>query len=232
MAEQDTASRNHRKFLFDVNNFDEAEVDPSSLPVTYTMEEMSAAKLQAHEQGRQAGIAEAEGFREKAVATLIKTITDNFTELFTTEKKRSGQFEAEAIQLTRAVFDKLFPALNLKHGLDEVEEVIRAVLENQRQHPEILIQVNSEFVNDIRSMANDIMKRLHGAGQVTVVSNDTLARGDCRMSWNDGGAERNATALAAEIHKKLDEALAGKALLQDNRAEAASAESPHGREGE
>ncbi len=232
MAEQDTAPSLHRKFLFDVNNFDETDPDPSSLPVVYTPEDMAAAKLQAHEQGRQAGIAEAEAFRERTVATLIKTITDNFTELFTTEKKRSGQFEAEALQLTRAVFDKLFPALNLKHGLDEVEEVIRAVLENQRQHPEILIEVHSEFVNDIRMTAENIMKGLHGAGQVNVIANDRLARGDCRMSWNDGGAERNATALAAEIHKRLDEALAGKALLQDNRVEAASAESPAGREGE
>ena len=113
-----------------------------------------------------------------------------------------------------------------------MEDVIRSVLENQKHHPEILIEVNSEFANDIRAIADDIMKRLHGAGQVTVVSNDTLARGDCRMSWNDGGAERNATTLAVEIDKRLEESLAGKPLLQDNRVEAASAESPAGREGE
>lgn len=225
MADNDTLPRKASKFLFDVNNFDEPEgPDPDAPPPppVFSLEDMDAEKLQAHEHGRKAGLAEAEASRERFVTGLLQALSETLANLFETEKRRNAQYEAESVLLTRAVFEKLFPALNERHGLDEVQTVIASVLENHRHQQEIVIEVNSEFLPDIKAIAENLRMRMHGAGNIQVVDNDRLQRGDCRMSWNDGGAERNATALAAEIRKKLDEALAGRPLLQDNREQNAA----------
>ncbi len=220
MADHDTIDRPTRKFLFDVNNFDEPDApDPDAPPPPplFNQGELDGARLAAFEEGRKAGHAEAEASREKFVSSLIQTIAMNFQALFDAEKNRAAQYEGEVLTVARAIFEKLFPALNERHGLDEVNAAIAAVLDNHRALREILIEVNSEFVNDIKIVADTVLKAIHGAGAVTVIANDSLARGDCRMTWNDGGAERSATALAAEIRKTLDEALADRPRLQDNR---------------
>jgi len=219
MADQDTIPRPTRKFLFDVNNFDEPDApDPDAPPPppTFSEEELAGARKIAFEEGRKTGLGEAAASREKTVSALIQTIAGHFTTLFDAEKERAARFEAEVLLLTKAIFEKLFPALNEAHGLDEVNRVIASVLENQRHQREIVIEVNAEFVNDISALSEHIVKSLHGAGAVTVAANDFLARGDCRMNWNDGGAERSATTLATEIRKTLDEALAGRPGLRDN----------------
>jgi flagellar assembly protein FliH len=223
MADNDTLNRPTKKFLFDVNNFDEPEgPDPDAPPPPpmFSVDELEGAKLSSFEQGRAAGLAEAKASREKFVADLVQTVTANFRTLFDAEAKRAAQYEGEVLLVTKAIFEKLFPALNDTHGLAEVNATIAAVLENHRHQREIVIEVNSEFTNDVREMADLALKSLHGAGTVTVIANDALARGDCRMGWNDGGAERSATALSAQIRKTLDEALADRPRLQDNREEA------------
>ncbi len=219
MADQDALTRGTRKFLFDVHNFDEPEVpDPDAPPPppVFTESEMASSRNDSFEKGRQAGLAEAEASREKAVLVLVETMTGHFSDLFDGERKRSQQFEAETLLLAREIFEKLFPLLNETHGLAEVEKAVAAVLENQRQQPDIIVEVHSDFLEDIRGVADLVKRSVHLPGTVTVVANDSLARGDCRMSWNDGGAERSATALSAAIRKTLEDALAGKPGLRDN----------------
>jgi flagellar assembly protein FliH len=220
MADSDTRPRKHQKFLFDVNNFDDPDpVDPDlpPPPPTFSEAELAGAKASEHERGRQAGHTAEKAARETIVAGLIKTIADHFTKLFDAEKQRADQFEGEVLLLTKTIFDKLFPALNEAHGLNEVETMIATVLETQRNQREIIVEVHSEFAPDIQSLADHLMKSMHAAGTVTVRANDSLARGDCKMSWNDGGAERSATHLSSEIARGLDEILGKRPRLQDNR---------------
>ncbi len=223
MADQDALTRAPRKFLFDINNFDEQEEpDPDAPPPppVFTEDEMALGQKEAFERGRQKGLAEAKELREKAVADLVETVTDRLGRLFDSEIRRSQQFEAESLLLTRQIFEKLFPLLNEENGLAEVEKAVATVLETQRQQPDIIVEVHSDFLEDIRGVADLVKRSVHLPGTVTVTANDTLNQGDCRLSWNDGGAERNATGLAAAIRKTLEEALAGKPVLRDNDSQA------------
>ena len=228
MGDPDKLSRNPRKFLFDANNFDapdEPEPDAPPPPPVFSLEEMDNEKKQAFERGRAAGLAEAEASRERVVSGLVETMTARFSTLFDAEHKRTGQYEAETLALAKAIFQKTFPVLNTIHGLREVEGMIAEVLENHRQQPEIQVFVNPEYLGDIREIAENILHRLHAGARINVEADDALAHGDCRLAWNDGGAERSATSLAAEIGRILDETLAGKARLRDNGAEAQGEES-------
>ncbi len=221
MAEQDTAPP-MRKFLFDVNNFDIRTEDEA--PV-FSGDQLEAARREAYEQGKRDGLAEAKALREKHVADLLGNIKQNFIGLFNAEQKRTGQYEAETLFLCRAVFHRLFPGLNEKHGLDEVVRAITTVLEGQRARPEIVIEVHPDYTDAIRDHIGRTMKSLR-EGICTVDGNPDLGPGDCRLRWEDGGAARSATKLCAQIGRIYDQALADKALLRDNRESEAGATAP------
>jgi hypothetical protein len=210
MAEQDAMPR-PQKFMFDVNNFDARTEDE---PPVFTGEQIEAARKEAYELGRAAGLAEAKALREKHIGDLLAAIKQNFTTLFTAEATRASQYEAETIFLARAVFNRLFPELNRRHGLDEVMRAIVMVLEGQRAQPEIVIEVHPEYADDIRLYLGRVLKAHEGI--CTVAGNAELGAGDCRLRWEDGGASRSATRLCGQIGRIFDQTLADKPLLRDN----------------
>lgn len=223
MAKNDTYNVKARKFLFDRNNFDddvEDEVVTEELPPpppTYSEAELEAARKRGYEDGKRDGIAEATASRERFVSGILEAISKSFTALFDEEKNRNDLYENEAVHLARAIFRKLFPALNEKHGLDEVRTVIGHVLADSRDKPEIIVDVHPDYVADIESHISGIMQHWHGIGTCTVSGNPALGPGDCRMQWASGGAHRTAARLAGEIEKELDQVLADKAALHDNK---------------
>ena len=208
------------KFYFDQNNFDddyEEEVEEEEPPPpTFSEDELALAQKKSFEQGKREGLAEAQASREKQVANLIATITTNFQTLFDAENERAAKYETEALVLSKAIFTKLFPHLNESKGLDEVFAVINSVLETQKEQSEIIIETNPEFVDSIENRLKESLPSIAGQVIIQVIGAGDLGAGDCRMSWKDGGAARNADFLAGEIHRQLEHMLADQPLLHDN----------------
>jgi len=223
MTNQDTIPRKKaQKYFFDLYDFSpeaiqkalEAEQAPPSL--SFNEQELEAAKNKAYEEGKRDGLDEAAKQREHHVASLTAKITENFSALFQEEGRRLALYEEETIQLSLGIFKKLFPVLNKAGGLDEVVHVVSTVLKNQQACPEIVIEVQPDYMEDIQIKIDEIFSTMHNAGKYTVKANEALADGDCLLFWNDGGAIRNHVQLTQEIEKHLQEALADKASVQDN----------------
>lgn len=218
MAEPDSKIR---PFMFDVNNFDDTKIAP---PPVFNESEVDTARREAYEQGRKAGLAEAKGLREKLVADLIGAIKERFITLVAMEDHRSSQYEAETLFLCRTIFARLFPALNERHGLEEVTRAIATILEGQRTVPEVIIEVSPEYLDDIREQIGLILSAGR-QGTCTVNANPELKAGDCRLRWEDGGASRSAQAICEQIAKVFEQTLADRLILRDNGGEAAPADS-------
>lgn len=221
MAKNENITAKPQKFFFDVNNFDddieeivEEELPPP--PPTFSEAELEAARQQGYDQGKRDGLAEAQASREKFVSGVLDTISRNFATLFEAEHERAHRHESEAVHLARAIFRKLFPRLNDRHGLDEVNGVIARVLESHREQPGIIVEVHPDVVADVEIHLRAAVAGLHGAGGCTVTGNPALGPGDARLQWESGGASRSAGRLAAEIEKELDQVLADRRILHDN----------------
>jgi flagellar assembly protein FliH len=209
-----------KKFFFDVNNFNDDYEEPVEEvippPPTFSEAELEAARKESYDRGKKDGLAEAQASREKFVSGILETISKNFATLFNAEQERESRYETESIVLARAIFRKLFPSLNARHGLAEVETVIGRVLEGSREQARINIEVHPDYINDIEAHARHILAGLHGAGEVVVGGNFALGPGDCRLQWDSGGGQRTATIIATEIEKELARVLADRAGLHDN----------------
>lgn len=211
---------NAEKFFFDQNCFDddyvEEIIEEEPPPPVFSEEELAAARKEGYEHGKKDGLAEAAASREKHVAGLLETISRHFKTLFDAEQQRARQYEGEAVMLAHAIFAKLFPALDQRNGLGEIEAVIRHVLENHREQPGIVIEVRSDYREDVARRLGAFPGVAAAGGGITVNGADDLGPGDCRMHWHNGGGGRDAGLLAEEIYKQLEHILADKFTLQDN----------------
>jgi flagellar assembly protein FliH len=185
-------------------------------PPMFSEEELAAAKAASFEQGRTAGRGEADASREKYVAGVMAQIGQKAEQIFAAENEREAKFESEVVALTASIFQKLFPGLNERQGLAEIERIISDVLESQQQQPELIIEVTPDDVDDVKAHVANMARGLHGKGACLVQPNPALGKGDCRMFWNDGGAIRDIAGLTAQIAARLDETLEGRPRLRDN----------------
>ena len=209
-----------KKFLFDQNCFDDDYVEEPEFveppPPTFSEAELDAARQEGYARGKRDGLEEARISREKFVGDLVQKISRDFSTLFAAESARAAQYEAEAVYLSRAVFARLFPGLNEIHGLDEVERIIVKTLENCRTLPEIIIEVNPDYVESVQEHITKTLESLSAIGSCRVTGNSLLKTGSCRMSWQDGGSSRSAESIAAQIGQIFEQALADRARLRDN----------------
>lgn len=218
--------RKSKKFFFDTHNFDEDEPEiieeetPPPPPV-FSEEEMEAARQDAFEKGRQQGLDEAAQSREKHVTALLETIKEEIPSLLAQEDRRIALYEREAVQLAEKMFAALFPALNDRHGLEEIRNMLATVLENQRRAPEIVIEVRPEYGEEIRAFIAALGEDNNLDGFCVVREKETLGPGDCRLSWKDGGAERDIGAVKQEMEKHFQQILAGNAPMTDNEQKTA-----------
>lgn len=199
-----------RKFFFDVNNFDgpaipEPEEDAPPPPPVFSLEELGQAREASFEEGRAVGHEEEQQSRAQYIATQISELNTQILSLVLAEQIREKRFEQEALHLCRALVSKLFPALTLREGYEEIEQIISRVISRQPLS-QIHIEVPTEDIEEIKShllSLKDIEpERLH------IVGSPDLGKGSCRMKWQDGGAIRDHQALAAAIFAELDEVLA------------------------
>ena len=229
-TKEKTRPQKPQKFFFDQNCFDDdyvEEIIPEEPPPpTFSEDELEAARREGYDRGRREATAEAQASREKHIATLLETISNHFQTLFTAEAQRAALYEAEAVALARAIFVKLFPALNERGGLSEIEAVIDKVLENQPQQHEIVIEVHPDYADSIEQRLDALRVLLPNGAQISVTGRDNLGPGDCRMLWDHGGGGRDATSLAQEIHSQLEHMLADRPVLHDNGEEGAAPDLP------
>ncbi len=219
MKKQETPS--HKKFFFDVHNFDEHETADAGVedlppPPVFSEEELTAAREESRAQGKREGHAEAQGSIEKQTLDTLNIIRNHFNILFEEEERRARIFEKEAVQLAATLFARAFPALNERHGMEEVKAMLQNVLETVREMPEIVIDVPPAYVEAIQNHINALLRQ-DGGPRCVVRGSDSLGPGQCRMIWANGTAARGGAALAEQIRDQIAEVLADEPILKDNR---------------
>lgn len=210
------SSQSRRKFLFDTHIFDEPDVEeipaepPPPPPPTFSEHQLEAARKAAFEQGRQQGLQEEKASREQKTSELIAVIIADTQTLFAAEIARGKLYEEEAVKLTQAVFGQLFPLYQAHQGFAELKAVLSDIIARQIDQAEVLIEVAPSQKQEVEAHIHSIT-RPGGKAAFSVQGSESLAEGQCKLSWTHGGALYNAPAMAAEIRSLLEETLANNA---------------------
>ncbi len=204
-----------KKFLFGTHIFDEPEeeeIEEAPPPPTYSEEELEAAKQaaakEAFAKGREEASREAAESREQHIATVLKSISQDVEKILDAEQSREKAYERESVKLSQTIFKKLFPFFFEKHGFAELTDILEKVIIKQENQEKITIEVPPDTQEGIQAFLDKTFASA-GAGKLKVIANEHLEKGGCTLSWKDGGMVRNTVAIADEVVRLMEEALAG-----------------------
>lgn len=227
MAEQDTLSP--KKFFFDEHIFDEdheegneGESEPAPI---FSEEELNDAKKQAYDKGYDQAKEDAENARERFVSELLERIAADTAGLFDAEHERNRLYEKEAVNLALSIFAKLYPEMGKTFGTEEIKALINKVFATGENPPEIKISVHPDYVDDIKTHIDTIAPHEKPA-TINVFGDPDMTISDCDLSWDDGGALRDAGSLAEQIRTYLEEMLAEKLSVHDNKTKSEDNQQP------
>lgn len=207
-----------QKFFFDKNNFNDDYVEEPPAPV-FNEEELEQAKKAAFEEGREAALRDAARSREQALVELTEDMVSIFRTFLQEEEKRAALYERDVINLTLEVTSKLFPAFERKHGLDEVKNLIENALRSQKSASNIKVEVSSEVIDDLKVYFDEqIRPQLNTDATVNLQVKTGFGFSDCLISWDDGGAKRDASGISSEIMENLQHILAEMPQVSDNES--------------
>jgi flagellar assembly protein FliH len=210
---------NFQKFLFDTS-FDsekvraekaraaaEAEAAETPPPPTFSEDELEAARQSAYAEGRAAGLAEAEEAQNRYLADVVAALPDRLEQLGTDIAAQEDERRRGALEAAVTVVRKLFPQLAREGGLEEIRAVIEGCLERLRDEPRLVIRTADQDLDALRDRIEAGTAHAGFAGKLVFLADETIARGDVRVEWADGGAERDQAGLWQEIDAVIARAL-------------------------
>lgn len=225
----------YRKYMFDLDfdrphprhpvveaepeeQAEEAEPEPPP-PPTFSEEELAFARDSAFEEGRQAGLAEAQEHSERLIATALTTLSDQIQTVFRQQDEANEANSHAAVRVAQSVLAKVLPAACEAHAFEEVTRVVEEVVGHILDEPRIIVKVAEPLVEAVRERLEAVCQAHGFEGRVVVQADARLPVGDCRVEWTDGGAERDQARLLQEINTTVERALAP----PERRVEAAPA---------
>lgn len=210
--------RKGEKFLFNQNIFDEPDIEEEEdvelpPPPTFSEEELETVRKttydKAYEAGKQDGIKAERTSRDEIVAQTLQKISHDTGLLFSAEDERERIFEAEALRMTLAIFEKLFPLYKHEHGFDELKTAVENVLKKQEGQSQIVIEVHPDNVEGIKNHIHSLGQYGHDPHRYEIKGTENLDESAFRLRWKDGGAIRDVKTITDEIEAIIKDTLAG-----------------------
>ncbi|SCA57829.1 FlbE protein (modular protein) [Candidatus Terasakiella magnetica] len=195
---------------------DEEEVEAPP-PPTFNEEEVLAAQQTAFDEGKTAGLQEANAQFEHLIATALTQISQNIPDVFQSHSQTQEDHESHALSVATAVVKKIIPAYAEKNGLDEIVHVVSQCLEPLRAEPRIIVKVHESLRDDVHDKLTVIADQIGFDGRVVVMAQEDIVPGDCRVEWSEGGAERNSDDLWQLIDEIIERNLTQGANSGENQ---------------
>ena len=197
------------KFLFDV---DFSAPDKREKPATPAeiADKIAQAEARAYRAGWDAAQREAkvESDRRAALALeeigiAIRGIASRFTSIET-------RMETEAVDVAVAVARKLCAELIAREPLGEITALVSDCFSHLVSTPHLVVRINDSLYDAARMQIEQLAAQAGFEGRLVILAEPTIAFGDCRIEWADGGVVLDRAAIEAKISELVGRYLASR----------------------
>ncbi|AUC95042.1 MULTISPECIES: FliH/SctL family protein [Bradyrhizobium] len=198
------------KFLFDTD-FSAPDRSRERAPTPAEVaQKVADAEARAYRAGYEAALREAkvESDRRAAqaleeIGTAIKGIAARFAGIET-------RMETEAVDVAVAVARKLCSELIAREPLGEITALVSDCFSHLVATPHLVVRINDALYE----AAHDNIERMaaHSGfqGRLVILAEPTIATGDCRIEWADGGVVLERAAIEGKINELVGRYLASR----------------------
>lgn len=188
------------KFLFDE---DFASGEKPTITLVEAERRREDAESMAHRKGFEAGQNQARTEQNERIARALSALAEQATLLNGQLRDIEARLESEAVHVAFAVASKLAPELIAREPFAEVEVLATDCFRQIIATPQISIHVGNDIFEDAKQKLEDIARSRGFEGRLVVSADPSLAGGNCRIEWAEGGVVRDREATL----KTIDEAV-------------------------
>jgi flagellar assembly protein FliH len=197
-----------KKFLFDTEFLDDVVVEePEDAPPpepTFSQAALDAAKAAAFADGRKAGLTEAATASDRLAAEALEAIGKQLGTLKAAQDAALDAARRDAAAIAAAIAAKIAPEVARKAAVESVAALVAERLPDLMEEPRVVVRLAAPQLDLVKERIEETAKSIGFAGKFILLAEDGLDAPDCRIEWADGGTERIAPRVAAEIDKLVE----------------------------
>ena len=184
------------RFLFDE---DFATGEKPTITVVEAERRRADAESVAYRNGFAAGQAQTQAEAERQIAAALALIGNGLSRIEGALSGIEARLECEAVEVAVAVATKLAPELIAREPFSEISALATECFRHLVATPHVSVRIGREIYESTREKLEEIARARGFEGRLTVLADDTLASGDCRIEWAEGGVNRDRAATQAAI---------------------------------
>jgi flagellar assembly protein FliH len=184
------------RFLFDE---DFATGEKPTITVVEAERRRADAESVAYRNGFAAGQAQTQAEAERQIAAALALIGNGLSRIEGALSGIEARLECEAVEVAVAVATKLAPELIAREPFSEISALATECFRHLVATPHVAVRIGREIYESTREKLEEIARARGFEGRLTVLADDTLASGDCRIEWTEGGVNRDRAATQAAI---------------------------------
>ena len=198
------------KFMFDMDFAapDKArEKPPSAADIA---QKVASAEAKAYRDGFDAAQREAkvESDRRAALALeeigiAIKGIAQRFAGI-------ENRMETEAVDVAVAVARKLCSELIAAEPLAEITGLVSDCFSHLVSTPHLVVRISDSLYEEARERIEKLAKQSGFEGRLVILAEPSIATGDCKIEWADGGVVLERAAIETKINELVGRYMASR----------------------
>ena len=198
------------KFLFDTDFAAPDKTRERAATAAEIAEKIANAEARAYRAGYEAAQreAKAESDRRSALALeeigiAIKAIASRFSGI-------EARMETEAVDVAVAVARKLCTELVSREPLGEITALVSDCFSHLVATPHLVVRINDQLYDAARADIERQAAQGGFEGRLVILAEPSIATGDCRIEWADGGVVLERAAVEAKISELVGRYMASR----------------------
>ncbi|MDP2410950.1 MAG: FliH/SctL family protein [Pseudolabrys sp.] len=195
------------KYMFDE---DFATGERPTISVVEAERRRADAESQAYRNGFAAGLAQAQGETAQLAAEALARLADGLAGIDRALKGIEARLETEAVEVAVAVAGKLAPQLIAREPFAEISALATDCFHHLVTTPHVVVHIGSAIHAEAKVRLEEIAQARGFEGRLVIRTDDTMAPGDCRIEWADGGIKRDEAATLSAINDMVGRYIAAR----------------------
>ncbi len=188
---------------------DEVEAEPEIEVPTFSEEDLEHARTEGHEAGREEGRRDAAAATEQRLVEGVDQLSEQLSQIIDTQHEANQEIAREMVSVAVGIAKKMFPDLNARNALGEIEKIVQETLNAINEEPRVQIFVHPDLREPFGERLAAIASKAGYDGKVFVNPDGSLDLGDCRIEWSNGSAIRDTAKLWEMVDEIIDRNLHG-----------------------
>jgi flagellar assembly protein FliH len=198
------------KFMFDMDFSAPDKAREKAATQVEIAQQVAAAEARAHRDGFAAGQREAKAESDRRAALALEEINVAIKNIAGRFAAVETRMETEAVDVAVAVARKLCSELIAGEPLAEITGLIRECFSHLVSTPHLVIRINDALYEGARERIEKLAKQSGFEGRLVILAEPTVANGDCKIEWADGGVVLERAAIEAKINELVGRYMASR----------------------